>query len=72
MEDIKTDGLLNMEQASNFLNVKMSTLYAMTMRKQIRVVKIGKLNRFRRIDLERFVNERITIGEGSCTGCVGI
>lgn len=52
-----SNGLLDMDQASKYLNIKKDTLYAMCMRKAIPVVKIGKLNRFKLSDLETFVNQ---------------
>lgn len=51
--------LLNMDEASNLLGIKVSTLYRLCMQKQITCVKIGKLNRFRMADLEDFINKRI-------------
>ena len=57
---IKNDtSLLDMKQASEYLNIKTSTLYSMCMRKQIPVVKIGKLNRFRRCDLDKWIESHI-------------
>jgi len=58
MDDLKTSNghLLNMEQASSYLNIKRSTVYQMVMRRELPVVKIGRLNRFRRQDLDRFIN----------------
>ena len=57
---IKNDtSLLDMKQASEYLNIKTSTLYSMCMRKQIPVVKIGKLNRFRRCDLYKWIESHI-------------
>ena len=58
---IKNDNsLLDMKQASEYLNIRTSTLYSMCMRKQIPVVKIGKLNRFRRCDLDNFISKNTT------------
>lgn len=51
--------LLNMDEASSILGIKVSTLYRLCMRKEITCVKIGKLNRFRMADLEDFINKRI-------------
>ena len=53
------DNLLDMRQASEYLNIKISSLYAMCMRKQIPVVKIGKLNRFRLQDLNKWIESHI-------------
>ena len=64
MELLKSDnnGLMDMKQASEYLGIKTSTLYQMTMRHQIPVVKIGRLNRFRRTDLDNFISENIVEG----------
>lgn len=51
--------LIDMNEASGLLGIKKSTLYDMTMRKQISFVKIGKLNRFRMSDIQDFINRRI-------------
>ena len=53
------DNLLDMRQASEYLNIKISTLYAMCMKNRIPVVKIGKLNRFRREDLDKFITKNL-------------
>ncbi len=53
------NGLMNMTQAAAYLNVKTSTLYGMVMRRQIGVVKIGRLNRFRPQDLEQWIQEHL-------------
>ncbi|MGR3309276.1 MAG: helix-turn-helix domain-containing protein [Candidatus Brocadiales bacterium] len=58
MEIVK-NGLLDMEEAALYLNIKKSTLYQMSMRHQIPVVKIGRLNRFRKVDLDAFINSNI-------------
>ncbi|MBM4056613.1 MAG: helix-turn-helix domain-containing protein [Planctomycetes bacterium] len=47
--------LYDMDEASSLLGLKKSTLYQMVMRKEINVVKAGKLNKFRRIDLDNFI-----------------
>ncbi|MCR4321297.1 MAG: helix-turn-helix domain-containing protein [Candidatus Brocadiaceae bacterium] len=62
------DKLLNMDEASDFLGIKKSTLYAMVMRKQITHVKLGKLTRFRPEDLQAYINrnrveERLAPGQ---------
>lgn len=57
MSELKrvNSSLLNMDEASNLLGIKKSTLYALVMRREIQVVKIGKLNRFRHSDLDKFI-----------------
>ncbi len=48
--------LFNMDEAAALLGIKRSTLYDMTMRRVVPVIKIGKLNRFKLSDLEAFIN----------------
>ncbi|GAN31886.1 MAG: helix-turn-helix domain-containing protein [Candidatus Brocadia sp. AMX2] len=57
---IDNNRLLNMDEASSLLGIKKNTLYQMVMRREIAVVKIGKLNRFRPEDLQAFINENLT------------
>ena len=54
--DIK-ERLLNMDEASSFLGIKKSTLYALVMRKQIGHKKFGKLTRFSMDDIQEYINE---------------
>jgi len=57
---VKNDNnLLDMLQTSEYLNIKTSTLYAMCMRREIPVVKIGRLNRFRKSDLDAFISNNM-------------
>lgn len=51
--------LLNMDEAASILGIKVSTLYRLCMQKNVTVIKIGKLNRFRMSDLQDFINKRI-------------
>ncbi|MBM4054417.1 MAG: helix-turn-helix domain-containing protein [Planctomycetes bacterium] len=52
-------GLFDMDGASQYLKIKRSTLYQFCMRKQIPVCKIGKLNRFRKKDLDAFISQNL-------------
>ena len=54
------NGLMDMKQAASYLCIKVSTLYQFCMRKEILVVKIGRLNRFRRQDLDDFIRKNTT------------
>ena len=56
-------GLMDMEAAAKYLSVKVSSLYQLCMRKQITVVKIGRLNRFRRSDLDDFISQNVEEAE---------
>ena len=51
--------LLDMNEASNLLGLKKSTLYALVMRKQITHIKLGKLTRFRPEDIQEFINKNL-------------
>ncbi|WKZ17751.1 MAG: helix-turn-helix domain-containing protein [Candidatus Jettenia sp. CY-1] len=58
MEIVKNDnGLMDMNQAAAYLNIKVSTLYGMTMKRKIPYIKVGKLNRFRRLDLDIWIDK---------------
>ncbi len=52
---LDNDRLLNMDEAASLLNIKKSTVYSLVMRREIPVVKLGKLNRFRREALDRWI-----------------
>ncbi len=57
------DGLMNMESAAKYLCIKISSLYQLCMRKQITVVKIGRLNKFRKVDLDDFIKQNVVDAE---------
>ena len=57
MYNNNSQGLMDMESAAKYLCIKKSSLYQICMRKEITVVKIGKLNKFRKSDLEAFINK---------------
>ncbi|MBM4056441.1 MAG: helix-turn-helix domain-containing protein [Planctomycetes bacterium] len=62
-ENLKAEKLLyDMDETCKLLGIKKSLLYQLTMRKEIAVCKIGKLNYFRRKDLEAFVNGNVVEG----------
>ncbi len=57
------DGLVDMESAAKYLSIKKSSLYQLCMRKQITVVKIGRLNKFRKSDLNNFISQNVVEAE---------
>ncbi len=57
------DGLVGMESAAKYLSIKKSSLYQLCMRKQITIVKIGRLNKFRKSDLDNFINQNVIEAE---------
>lgn len=60
MENVKNDSnLMDMDAAAAYLHIQKSTLYQFCMRRQIPCAKIGKLNRFRRSDLDAWVEARL-------------
>lgn len=52
-------GLWGMDKASEYLGIEKSTLYQITMRRQIPVVKVGRLNRFRQQDLDAWIETHV-------------
>jgi len=57
------DGLLDMESAAKYLCIKKSSLYQLCMRKRITVIKIGRLNKFRKTDLDDFIRQNVVDAE---------
>jgi excisionase family DNA binding protein len=51
--------LLNIKEAARFLNIKESRIRTEIFRKKIPYLKIGALIRFRRIDLEKWIESKI-------------
>ena len=58
-----SEGLMDMELAAKYLSIKKSSLYQLCMRKQITIVKIGRLNKFRKSDLDDFINQNVVEAE---------
>ena len=56
---IESGNLLTPQQAADFLGIKLSTVYNLCMRKTIPFVKIGRLNRFRMQDLNKWIESHI-------------
>jgi excisionase family DNA binding protein len=57
------EGLMGMVSAAKYLCIKKSSLYQICMRKQITVVKIGRLNKFRKADLDDFIKQNVVDAE---------
>ncbi len=58
-----SEGLVDMESAAKYLSIKKSSLYQLCMRKKITVVKIGRLNKFRKPDLDDFISQNVVEAE---------
>ena len=56
---IESGNLLTPQQAADYLGIKLSTIYSLCMRKTIPFVKIGRLNRFRMQDLNKWIESHI-------------
>jgi excisionase family DNA binding protein len=56
-KDDNVDGLIDMDTAAKYLGIKKSSLYRISMRKEITKVKIGRLNKFRKNDLDTFIDK---------------
>lgn len=63
MEIVENNRLLNMDETSNLLGIKKSTLYQMVMRKQITHIKLGKLTKFRQQDLQAHIKNNLIEGQ---------
>ncbi|MHC4268351.1 MAG: helix-turn-helix domain-containing protein [Planctomycetota bacterium] len=57
------DGLMDMDQAAKYLCIKKSSLYQLCMRRKISVIKIGRLNKFRKADLDNFIKQNVVDAE---------
>lgn len=57
---IESGNLLTPQQAADYLNVRLSTIYQWSFRKILPVCKLGKLNRYRKIDLDNFISKNMT------------
>lgn len=53
---VEDSGLLTPEQAAQYLQVKLSTIYNWSMRNILPTCKIGRLNRYRKTDLDSFIS----------------
>ncbi len=59
MRIVENNGLMTPQQAAAYLNIKLSSIYAISMKKIIPVCKVGKLIRFRRQDLDKFITDNM-------------
>lgn len=57
---VENNSLLAPEQAAQYLQVKLSTIYNWSMRKILPTCKLGRLNRYRKIDLDYFIGSNMT------------
>jgi len=60
--------LMSVREAADFLQVHPQTVYRLVRERKIASVRVGKGIRFRRSDLDRFVEENLRL-EQARTGC---
>ncbi|OQY99257.1 MAG: hypothetical protein B6D35_09685 [Candidatus Brocadia sp. UTAMX2] len=64
MDDLKMlergNSLLTPEQAAQYLQVKLSTIYSWSFKRILPVCKCGRLNRYRKSDLDNFISKNMT------------
>jgi excisionase family DNA binding protein len=64
IKEEEEEGLLTVKEAASYLNVKVSRIYTATFRQEIPHIKIGRLVRFRKEDLNRWISKNLINVEG--------
>ena len=59
-----TNGLMNVQQTAEYLGVPVSTIYAYSMRSKIPHLHVGKLLRFRKADIDNWLENSGCDGSG--------
>ncbi|MCK6467078.1 MAG: helix-turn-helix domain-containing protein [Candidatus Brocadia sinica] len=54
------NNLMTPQETADYLKIKLSTVYDWTFRKILPVCKLGRLNRYRKGDLDIFINKNMT------------
>ena len=54
---VEGSGLLTVQEAAGYLKVSKDTIYHWTFKGMLPVVKLGRLSRYRRSDLDEFINK---------------
>jgi len=68
MNQLSQTDLLDINQAATFLNVKVSRLRTAILRKEIPFLKIGRLLRFHKRDLEGWIEKLKTVSQKKSNG----
>ena len=58
MNKLNTHELMSVAEAAKYLSVRVSTLYSWASQKKIKYYKVGRLLRFEKSDLSRWLDER--------------
>ncbi|TVM04047.1 MAG: DNA-binding protein [Candidatus Brocadia sp. WS118] len=61
---IVDNSLLTPQEAADYLKIKLSTIYNWSFRRVLPMCKVGKLNRYRKDDLDIFINNNMTEIQG--------
>jgi len=56
---VEAGNLMTPQQAAQYLQVKLSTIYQMSMKRILPTAKIGRLNRYRKSDLDKFIADNL-------------
>lgn len=51
--------LLTPEQVASYLQIELATVYSWTIRQELPVCKMGRLNRYRKADLDAFISRNM-------------
>lgn len=49
--------LMDVTEAAEYLSIKKSSIYQLTMKRAIPVIKVGRLVRFTKSDLDKFIEQ---------------
>ena len=52
-------GLMSFEEAAAYLGIRNATLYKYTSSRKVTFIKVGRLVKFRREDLDHWIDERL-------------
>jgi excisionase family DNA binding protein len=74
MDRLQMGGTLNNEQAAAYLGCTPGTLRVWTCRRLVPFVKVGRLTRFRRCDLDAWLDARVVVARADNppkSSCIG-
>lgn len=57
---VEGNNLMTPQEAADYLKIKLSTIYDWTYKKILPCCKMGRLNRYRKVDLDNFISSNMT------------
>lgn len=57
---VEGHNLMTPQEAADYLKIKLSTIYDWTFKKILPCCKMGRLNRYRKADLDNFISSNMT------------